>query len=1713
MELLRQAFLVEPAEGSGKPSLGSSSTALQPSNTTDLLIDIQVSDQDQTDDFCGGQEDVEQKEDRARRGENKEETENYKEDEENGNEEEGEDSEDEDDDEEDATDLATQKKKSQMLDVSQKKRADYAAFDSWLAENRDNIAKTKKKAAEALTDEDKTSAALMREFESTKIIESPRDYQIELFEKAKRKNIIAVLDTGSGKTLVAALLLRHTIDTELGDRALEKPHRVSFFLVDKVALVFQQHAVLACNLSQSVARFSGDKSDLRWSSKEFWDATFEANMVIVCTADILLKCFHHSYIRMDQINLLIFDEAHHTKKNHPYARIMKDFYAPQAQTNPRSLPKIFGMTASPADARVNVTQAAQELEALLHSEIATVVQDPLLRAIVNPKKERVVHYHTALRAEPTLLTEQLQQLVGRYKVFAKNFCFAQENLPMLGPWLIDRFWQIIFRSDELAKQEARVDVEGSLDTDSGGTYGGFLDAQVDAGNNGLNPELFGDLSLQTSANAAAVREANRVVQEHRFVPPTMALLSNKVRRLYETLLDEYTKSSGARTRCIVFVEQRYTALLLADLLQQEKMKVPNLRSGVLTGGGSTDMGNNSFRTQLLTIAKFKQGRINCLFATSIAEEGLDIPDCNLVIRFDLYHTMIQYIQSRGRARHQESVYIHMAELGNLNHSRQLAENKTSEDKMRDFCNALPDDRKLQGNDYDMDYFLREDVGQPFFEVPSTKAKLTYRASLVILAQYVSTLPEPSEGSLRAEYSVFHTNHGFVCEVALPSSSPIRHATGRPHRRKQIAKCAAAFVMCLRLYEKKYIDKHLKPVFSSKLPAMRNARLAISSKKQATYPMRAKPTMWYELGTPSQLFATVLRLSNPEAMFHSSRPLVLLTRKPMPRLCQFPLYFGKGRVSLVDCVPLDVPMTPTDAELHALTTYTLCAFEDVFSKEYEGTAADLPYYIAPCIEKQHGFCVGESRNTAHSMLDWNSIQYVVDKRAGIPCHGNEPDDFFTNRFLADAFDGSRKFYMRRVRRDLKPFDPVPEGVPPPKHNVWKRPTTTRNIINYSVSVTSKWRSEMVLRGDQPVVEAEIVVQRRNLLDDRVSLDDPKSQICFLALGTLRISPLSIDAVAMIYNFPPIIHRLESTLIALEAAHQLGLSSLRPSLALEAVTKDCDNTDANPENNETAVNFQAGMGKNYERLELLGDSFLKMASTIALYTLSPDKDEFEYHVQRMCMICNRNLFNNALDVKLEEYIRSKEFDRSWYPPTVEAADKPAASSTTAAAPQEKLSVSALPPQNDRAAATFGLVLKKGKRQKPPGNHALADKSIADVCEAMIGAAYLTTYDDNDFDLAVQAVSAVVKSKFHPMRSYREYFAAYKPPEWQTAPATAAQIHLAQAVARDVGYTFRYPRLLRCAVMHPSYPRIYESLPSYQRLEFLGDALFDMAAVDYLFQRFPDKDPQWLTEHKMAMVSNQFLSALSVTLGFHKHLLSFSSDLQKQVLEYVVQIEDARARAEAEAVRAGRSPTEFARDYWVNVTRPVKALADVLEAYVGALFVDAGYDYHGAVLPFFRRHVLPYFADMAAYDTFANKHPVTLAVHLLGQRFGCRDWRAVVQETPQTEGDGCVTFATQVAAGFLVHGHVVGSGVAESGRYAKVAAAKQALAQLDSLCVEAFRALTGCNCPTEADADVDADVDAGSGRGASSTPHVSLRATHADANAAAAVTANGEMASTAV
>ena len=73
--------------------------------------------------------------------------------------------------------------------------------------------------------------AYVEEHES--IIDQARQYQQELFERAKDENVIAVLDTGMGKTLIAVMLIRYTLERDLVSVAEGRPQRCVFFLANR----------------------------------------------------------------------------------------------------------------------------------------------------------------------------------------------------------------------------------------------------------------------------------------------------------------------------------------------------------------------------------------------------------------------------------------------------------------------------------------------------------------------------------------------------------------------------------------------------------------------------------------------------------------------------------------------------------------------------------------------------------------------------------------------------------------------------------------------------------------------------------------------------------------------------------------------------------------------------------------------------------------------------------------------------------------------------------------------------------------------------------------------------------------------------------------------------------------------------------------------------------------------------------------------------------------------------------------------------------------------------------------------------------------------------------------------------------------------------------------------------------------------------------------
>jgi endoribonuclease Dicer len=995
--------------------------------------------------------------------------------------------------------------------------------------------------------------------------------------------------------------------------------------------VFQQANVLRCGLDQGVEGICGSMGQSLFQ-KATWDKLFANNMVIVCTAQVLVECLMHSFTLMSRINLLIFDEAHHAKSNHPYARIMKDHYVHELDLSKR--PRIFGMTASPVDVKglsaEHVREAARELEILLHSKIATTTDRMLASNSISRPDEQVAIYPPLAREFETPLHLKVKAKYSDVEPFQKFFVASRRHASELGRWASDMYWSFIFADEQSRKLQNREEFKYNRNN-----------------RNWSVTEL--DERMKILKDAAAF------VQEHDFGLPSLSDqdVSPKVQQLHYWLQLYYERSSEAR--CIVFVEKRHTARLLNLIFNH--IGGPNLHCGVLVGVNTRAGEENvSLRSQILTLQKFRRGELNCLFATSVAEEGLDIPQCNLVVRFDLYRTMIGYVQSRGRARHRNSKYLHMLEDGNKDHRERLFDVRYDEQIMRDFCKNLPHDRLLGETDEErMELLAMDDKLFPSYTDKRSGAKLTFRSSLSLLSHFVATYPssdhdtmvQPSyviKSQINDDPSGLHRN-GFVCEVVLPEYCPITSMIGEVQSRKGFAKCSAAFNMCIELRRNGHLDEYLLPTKAKYLPAMRNALLAVSEKKKGSYPMLIKPEFWKggRDSVPQCLYLTVVDVDG--GLDRPHQPLALLTRRPFPQLPQFPIYLTDGRSSNVVSRSFRIPISLTTELLEMVTKFTLRIFEDIYNKVYEYDVEKMSYWVVP---------VYASRYKAVSSL--SDPKEVIDIAQIRRVH-NEPywkwtveteNEVLIDRYFVDPMHGGRRYYSDCLAMHLKPQDPVPAHIPRQSHKFMS------SILDYTDSKWLKSRDIKRWNPNQPVLQVERIPFRRNHLanvedKEKKELDDLTSYIC---PEPLHISNLATPFVVMCYVLPAIIHRFESYLIALDACDVLDLR-ISPALALEALTKDSDNSE---EHGAEKINFKSGMGANYERLEFLGDCFLKMATSLSVFVQKPDENEFEFHVRRMLMLCNKNLLQTAVgqkkvqstdgterDLQLYKYIRTDAFSR--------------------------------------------------------------------------------------------------------------------------------------------------------------------------------------------------------------------------------------------------------------------------------------------------------------------------------------------------------------------------------------------------------------------------------------------------------------------------------------
>lgn len=195
-----------------------------------------------------------------------------------------------------------------------------------------------------------------------------RPYQQKIIDVCIKKNSIVYLPTGSGKSYIALQVIKHfskALEIKYSDGGMR-----SFFLCNTVCLAKQQVVSIKSLLPYEVALLTGEQNVDEWNNHN-WDALLENHEIFVGTAQVILDAVRHSFINLEQINVIIFDECHHARKDHPMHELMKMFQYTPLEKRPRVV-GLSGMLIG-IDSSIKPTTVETELQNLENAFEATVV--------------------------------------------------------------------------------------------------------------------------------------------------------------------------------------------------------------------------------------------------------------------------------------------------------------------------------------------------------------------------------------------------------------------------------------------------------------------------------------------------------------------------------------------------------------------------------------------------------------------------------------------------------------------------------------------------------------------------------------------------------------------------------------------------------------------------------------------------------------------------------------------------------------------------------------------------------------------------------------------------------------------------------------------------------------------------------------------------------------------------------------------------------------------------------------------------------------------------------------------------------------------------------------------------------------------------------------------------------------------------------------------
>ncbi|XP_031345881.1 endoribonuclease Dicer-like [Photinus pyralis] len=774
----------------------------------------------------------------------------------------------------------------------------------------------------------------------------PRDYQLTIMEIGIKRNSIIFLPTGTGKTLIAVMILKRL--AEPLQRPLSQGGKVSVMLVTTVALVDQQSKYLKALTDQDVAAYSGDMNVDYWSDST-WRDQLEHNQVLVMTTQILVNILQRSLLSLNDVNLLIFDECHNGVGDHPMTQVMS--YYP----NLRDPPRVIGLSATLLNRKCTPAEVLKEvsvLERTFHSKVVTVPDLECLTGYsTNPQEEiRVFSSHTPSEVDG-LAIRCLKDLISVVKKINVDKTSISPPKPNLHPLNNDsEFKEVIYLINDVVHHIQYF-----------GSYCGEIAAaahiiQLERIRKHCQDERFRTAIDAVKSTFQTVRTMYQIVMKSTNQPERIYKFSSPhVNKLFH-VLEEYDHNAKVPLCGIIFVQRRFTAKVIYNVLKDLKETDPRfsfINPNFIVGFNvnaynNTREGLYTNKMNKIILHDFKTKKVNLLVASNVLEEGVDIPTCTLVVKFCAVTNYCAYIQSKGRARHLNSLYYMLV---NEDESNEFFRSYQKFQKVEDILNL-----HLHGNYQDAEEPIGDadqldgELIPPYYVDGPDSPQVNFLTAIPLLCLYCSHLPADKYTTYTPNWFVDKCPNTLNYRVTIelpPVSGVLDPIEGPFTHSKKLAKRAAALETCKILHQRGELDNKLLPrnravaqnnfgYYFNHWPKIQESDVG-KTNKQRLYTKRIpnackgciipNKEVYLHIIELQPIFSNKGDLEVIYNLYQSHLCYGFLSAQRLPKLCQFLLYVSAGEI-LVNLKLNYKQVTLTEENISHLKDFHHLVFRDV-----------------------------------------------------------------------------------------------------------------------------------------------------------------------------------------------------------------------------------------------------------------------------------------------------------------------------------------------------------------------------------------------------------------------------------------------------------------------------------------------------------------------------------------------------------------------------------------------------------------------------------------------------------------------------------------------------------------------------------------------------------------------------------------------------------------